>query len=155
MAQFGPLPKKPEDRVRRNKTGEDGLEFKTYELEGVVQPPRLTRSFANKDVQALWEALKVSVNRQVYEPVDWAYAKIVLTLWDDVLTKNEIPGAMLLTALDGMMSKLLVSEADRRRLKIEAKRTAPQVDDKAKSSDFYRQAFKEQQDRRLRAVNSE
>lgn len=155
MGERGPLPKRPEDRVRRNKTDENGFEFKTFELEGEVKPPVLERRFANKNVQALWEALKISVNRQVFEPVDWAYAKIVLTLWDEVLTKNEIPGAMLLTALDGMMSKLLVSEADRRRLKIEAKRVTPQVDDKAKSSDFYRQAFEEQQRARLRVVNTE
>jgi hypothetical protein len=146
----GPLPKDPEDRVRRNKTGEDGIPYETYELEGEVKPPSLDLPFATKEVQELWEALKKSVNREFYEPTDWIYAKMTLRMWDSVLTKNEVPGAMLLSALDGMLSKMLVTEADRRRLKIDAKRTKPEKKPQNKASDRYRQLFEDH--KHLRAV---
>jgi hypothetical protein len=148
----GPLAKRDEDRVRRNKTGEDGVETKEFVLEGEVKPPAGVR-FGEPTVQALWDALKKSVNRQFYEPTDWAYAVIVLGMWDAVLAKGGIPGAMLLTALDGMMSRLLVTEADRRRLKIEAKRAPVEKQATHKASDFYQRMFEEQrQERVLQAV---
>lgn len=138
----GPLPKDPEDRVRRNKTGEDGLGLEYYDLDGEVKPPALDRPFATKEVQEMWEALKKSVNRKFFEPTDWIYAKITLRMWDDVLTKGDVPGAMLLTALDSMLGRMLVTEADRRRLKIKANRQTPaKEDDKPKASDNYRKLF--------------
>lgn len=154
MGLTGPLPKNPEDRVRRNKTGEDGLGDEVYELEGEVKPPAGIR-FGEEVVQAMWEALKKSVNRQFYEPTDWAYAVLTLTQWDNVLKKGEVPGAMLLSALDGMLSKMLVTEADRRRLRIHARRQKQETEQKVKASDFYQQAFQEQQRARLRAVSSQ
>lgn len=151
MGATGPIPKRPEDRLRRNKTGEDGVADTTYVVEGEVKPPAGIR-FGEPAVQRIWDALKTSVNKQFYEPTDWAYAVLTLTLWDETLKKGQIPGAMLLSALDGMMSKLLMTEADRRRLRIEAKREKKEVVAKAKASDFYQQAFEEQQRARLHAV---
>lgn len=148
MAQFGPLPKNPEDRLRRNKTGDDGLGDEVFHLEGQVFPPVNIR-FEIPVVQAMWDALKTSVNRQFYEPTDWAYAVLTLTQWDAVLKKGDVPGAMLLSALDGMLSKMLVTEGDRRRLKIFARRERQEVQTVTKkASDFYQQAFEEQQRQR-------
>lgn len=155
MGTRGPLPKPSEDRVRRNKTGTDGLEDQTYVLDDVVKIPAGVR-FGEPVIQAMWDALKKSVNRQFFEPTDWAYAVLTLTLWDNVLKKGEVPGAMLLSALDSMNARLLMTEADRRRLRIEAKREVKKPEDKPKGSDFYRQAFEEQARKRgLYAVGNE
>lgn len=151
----GPLPKDPEDRVRRNKTGEDGLSDEIIQMDGEVKPPAGIR-FGESVVQMMWEALKKSVNRKFYEPTDWAYAVLTLTQWDNVLKKGEVPGAMLLTALDGMLARMMVTEADRRRLKIFARREKIETEVKTRGSDFYKQAFEEQQRRRrLAAVPEE
>lgn len=148
----GPLPKDPEERVRRNRTGEDGLDYQSFELEGEVKPPALDLPFATKEIQEMWEAMKKSVLREVYEPTDWIYAKLTLRMWDSVLTKGEVPGAMLLSALDGMLSKMMVTESDRRRLKISAKRTPKADVAKEKASDKYKQLFDDHAKGRLRAV---
>lgn len=151
----GPLPKNPEDRARRNKTGEDGLGDEIIEMDGEVKPPSGIR-FLEPEVQAMWDALKKSVNRKFYEPTDWAYAVLTLKLWDNALLKKEVPSAMLLQALDGMLGKMLMTEGDRRRLKIFAKRERKEEEVTAKASDFYRIAFEEQQrQRRLHSVANE
>jgi hypothetical protein len=151
----GPLPKDPEDRVRRNKTNENGLEDEIFELEGEVKPPSGIY-FADPEVTRMWESLKTSVNRRFYEPTDWSYAVLTLKMWDAVLIKNEVPGAMLLSALDGMLTKMLMTEGDRRRLKIFARREKKEVEKKVKASNFYQQAFEEQgRERRLRSVANE
>lgn len=155
MGARGPLPKDPEDRVRRNKTNDDGLSDEIFQMDGEVKPPAGVR-FGEDVVQAMWEALKKSVNRKFYEPTDWAYAVLTLTMWDNVLKKGEVPGAMLLTALDNMTGRMLMTEGDRRRLKIFARREKLEVErEKTKASDFYERAFQEQQRNRLRAVASE
>lgn len=150
----GPLPKNPEDRVRRNKTGEDGLGDEIIAMEGEVKPPAGIR-FGEPVVQMMWDALKKSVNREFYEPTDWAYAVLTLTQWDNVLVKGEVPGAMLLTALDGMLGRMMVTEADRRRLKVFARREKKESEVKSRGSDFYRKAFEEQQKRHLKSVANE
>jgi hypothetical protein len=155
MAQFGPLPKNPEDRIRRNKTGDDGLGDEVFQMEGEVKPPRGVK-FEQPVVQAIWDALLISVNRKFYEPTDWAYAVLTLTQWDNVIQEGKAPGAMLLTALDNMSSKLLLTEGDRRRMKIFAKREKQEAKVQVKASDFYRKTFEEQQrQRRLNPVPDE
>lgn len=151
----GPLPKDPEDRVRRNKTNENGLGDEIIEMEGEVKPPSGVK-FLEPEVQAMWDALKKSVNTKFYEPTDWAYAVMTLKLWDNTLLKKEVPSAMLLTALDAMLGKMLMTEGDRRRLKIFARREKREEVTKVKAQDFYREAFEEQQrQRRLSAVKDE
>jgi hypothetical protein len=121
MGQRGPLPKREDQRVRRNKTGEDGLEVDKFDLEGEVLVPWAV--FEHSYVQGLWQSLQESVTKELYEPTDWQYARIALKLLDDALMADKMPGAMLISALDGMLGKMLVTEADRRRLKIEASRS--------------------------------
>jgi hypothetical protein len=150
----GPLAKPPEERARRNKTGEDGLGDEIFEMDGEVKPPSGIR-FLEPEVQAMWDALKKSVNRKFYEPTDWAYAVLTLKLWDNALLKKEVPSAMLLQALDGMLAKMLMTEGDRRRLKIFARREKQEDETKTKSSNFYREAFEEQRRARLRSVSNE
>lgn len=143
----GPLAKPPEDRQRRNKTGEDGLADEMFHLEGKVNIPEGV-SFENPMVQRMWDALQESVNVMFYEPTDWAYAILCLTTWDSVLNDGKVPGAMLLVALDGMMANLLVTEKDRRKLRIHARRDREQRKDEVKASDFYKEQFAAQTQKR-------
>jgi hypothetical protein len=154
MGMNGPLPKPPDERLRRNKVGGDGLSFERYDLEGEVVPPSGVR-FSEKIVQDMWNALLTSVNRKFYEPTDWAYARLTLFILNSVLAKKEIPGAMLLTAIDGMMTKMLMTEGDRRRMKIETKRvSAEPAPETEKASDFYKDQFRKQAaERGMKLVN--
>lgn len=139
----GPLPKDPEQRLRRNKTGEDGLPYDFFDIEGEVEIP--TAYFMNTYVNEIWLALKTSVHRKFYEPVDWAYAKMALMIIDKQLGEaqnDKVPGPTMLMTLDGMMSKMMITPADRRRLKIEAQRGSSGKDGKVISAqDVFRQRF--------------
>lgn len=141
----GPLPKRSEERVRRNKTGEDGLELDQYDLDGEVLIPWAV--FEHSFVQGLWKSLEESVNVQYYEPTDWQYARLTLHILDQTLMDNKIPGAMMLSALDSMLSKMLITEADRRRLKIEAKRNGPSINgDVVSAADRFKERFEAQRE---------
>lgn len=138
----GPVPKDPEERVRRNKTGEDGIEPSTYQLESTVVVPVVT--FTHPTIQRVWTSLRKSVNIKFFEPVDWAYAILILEQWEEELKSGKIIGAMKLTALTSALEKVLIIAGDRRKLKIEVDRSAAEAEKKTKASDFYRNAFNEQ-----------
>jgi hypothetical protein len=138
----GPVPKDPEERLRRNKTGEDGIEPSSYQLDSTVVIP--TRTFQHPTVQLIWVSLKKSVNVKFFEPVDWAYAILALEQWEEELRSGTTMGAMKLQALTGMLERCLIIAADRRKLRIEADRSSAEKEKKTKASDFYRNAFNEQ-----------
>ena len=144
----GPIPKDPEERIRRNKTSEDGIGTSSYDLEGEVKVPEAY--FVHPYVNDIWLSLKTSVNRKFYEPVDWAYAKLTLLLLDKALENGNMPRPTMLMTLDGMMSKMLANPADRRRLRIEADRSSNQKDGKVISA---QQAFRDrfEKQRQVRA----
>lgn len=149
MGQRGPLAKRDEERERRNRTGEDGLETKSYDVLGTVEIP--TAFFFNTYVNAMWMALKESVHVKFFEPSDWAYAKFTFKLADDLMgdeDKFKIPSAQMMMVLDGMFSKLMLTEGDRRRAKIEAQRN-PQDQKNGKVIDAqnaFRELFEKQRD---------
>jgi hypothetical protein len=130
MGTRGPIPKRDEERVRRNKTGEDGLETDTVEMVGKVEVPELDLPvLMDRDgnllqthpmVVNLWESLPMSGQAKYWEPSDWQYARIVMFAINELLVDGI--SAMKLAAVDAMMSKLLLTEADRRRVKIEVQR---------------------------------
>lgn len=150
MALPGPMPKDPSERVRRNKTGEDGIEPSTYVLDSTVVIP--SREFRHPTVELVWKSLKKSVNIKFFEPVDWAYAILILEQWEEELRSGERMGAMKLQALTSALERVLIIAADRRKLKIEADRSVAEVEKKNKASDFYKQEFIKQAKRRLTAV---
>jgi len=150
MARPGPIPKRDDERVRRNKTGEDGLETQSFNMDEKVKIP--SKKFIHPTVEGLWKAIKTSVNVMYYEPSDWWYAILTLELWDDILSAGKRPGAMELSALDSMLQRMLITEADRRRVKIEAKRGTTEAEKAHKASDFYRDQFKKQQNSHLSIV---
>jgi len=143
MGERGPIGKRDEDRVRRNATSETGVETTEFILEAEVKIP--PKTFIHPTIQGLWLAIKKSVNVKYYEPSDWWYAILTLEIWDDILSAGKRPGAMELSALDSMLGKMLITEADRRRVKIEAKRGTPDAQKVEQgASAYYKEQFEKQ-----------
>lgn len=140
MGVRGPIGKRDDEKVRRNATGEDGLETQHFSMTDSVKIPKA--KFENPEVQGIWTALQISVNVQYFEPTDWAYAIFALTRIDKALTKGE-PGAMMMSALDNMLKQLAMTEAERRRLKIEAHRGKVEETTQG-ASEMYKNVFEMQ-----------
>lgn len=120
MGTRGPIPKRDEERIRRNKTGEDGRETQTVEMVGDVEIP--AAEFLTDVVRELWDSLALSGQAKFYEPSDWAYAKLTLQILDGTLANNGQPSAMMLASVDSMMKSLLLTEGERRRMRLEVQR---------------------------------
>lgn len=122
MGTRGPIPKRSDQRVRRNKTGEDGLEVTKVEFGGAVTAPKLDLGYTPHPlVQDFWDSIPLSGQARTMEPSDWQYMRIALYVLDDMLTNKNI-SAMKLAEVNKMFSALLVAEGDRRRVKLEIER---------------------------------
>ena len=119
----GPAPKRSEVRRRRNKQDIDRVQ-----VAGPVEAPDLGIEDAHPLAVDLYEALKQSGQARWYEPSDWARARLLVWSLSKMLDAGR-PSAMLLAALQKDMDALLVSEAERRRVRMEIERGA--VDDSA------------------------
>lgn len=116
----GPPPKRESQRRRRNKTEP----VDTAVSDGQVRGPDLEGKHSAASGR-FYEALRRSGQAQFFEPSDWAYAQdVVCTAIDAYVQK---PSAMMLQAINQAMSMLLVTEGDRRRLRVELER--PQVEE--------------------------
>jgi hypothetical protein len=122
MASVGPIPKRSDERVRRNladpitKIGSAGQ---------APQPP-LGISFPHALVGDLWESMRTSAQSKFYENSDWAYAKVTLFFLNDLLNAQK-KSPMMLTAINQMLATLLLTEGERRRVRIEVERNEADV----------------------------
>lgn len=77
-------------------------------------------------IEEMYESIKKSAAVQFYEPTDWQFARITLYALNQELIAaqhNGKPvGAMKLTAINQMLSALMLTEGDRRRARIEIER---------------------------------
>lgn len=117
MGTRGPVPKRSEDRVRRNEPG-----VKTTSVDGAesVVVPRADSSW-HPIAKRLWAGIQKSGQSRFYEPSDWALA---YSLMDDLSyykSASKRSGQML-ASIYSAMSSLLISEGDRRRVGIELAR---------------------------------
>ncbi|BBC43566.1 hypothetical protein PBI_AN9_5 [Mycobacterium phage AN9] len=128
MGTRGPIGKRDEERVRRN-TPENPTE--TISMIGPVEIPELGDiSFDGRIhplVNDMYESIKASAAVKYYEPTDWTSARLALYVLNEELLyarDNGKPiGAMKLTAINQMLSALLLTEGDRRRVRLEIERT--------------------------------
>lgn len=120
-APRGPVPKRSTQRRRANKpeipveTAPSGRQDG-----GTRRWPSAKREWHSLAAD-LWRALGESGQAQFYEPSDVAYARV----WTDVLSqqlKSGKPSAMMMAAWDSACARLLVTEGDRRRVRIELER---------------------------------
>jgi hypothetical protein len=125
MGAHGPIPKRSEERRRRNKV--DGPELIQAPAGGPDDLPDLP------EPDPLWHAiatdwylsLQESGQAAFYEPSDWAVARYAAHLMSKVLMSEKGPNGQLVAALNSVMSSLLTTEGDRRRARMELERKKP------------------------------
>ena len=137
----GPVPKRSDQRRRRNKTTSD-----TDKAAGAktVKVPAADRSW-HPIAKSLGASLATSGQAEFYEPSDWAFA---FSLMDDLSyikkaqERDERRPAQMLQTVYTAFERLLVTEGDRRRVRLELERGGePDVDPaKVAIMDEYRAA---------------
>lgn len=119
MAQSpGPIPKRSDERIRRN-VPEVPIDKVT--VIGTVKVPELGMDDPHPLVVDIYQSLAESGQSKYYEPSDWQYARLTLHFADSLL-KSSRPSAQLLASVNQMLSNLLLSEGDRRRVRLEVER---------------------------------
>lgn len=114
----GPPPKRSDERIRRNKPE---VEVDKVEMIGTVEVPELGLTDPHELIADFYESLKQSGQARYYEPSDWQYARITLHFLDR-LVKSAKPSGQMLATITTSLSNLMVSEGDRRRLRMEVER---------------------------------
>jgi hypothetical protein len=129
VATRGPVPKRSNTRRRRN-TGSEPTVISSRPTE--IPYPADSKWLPS--VKRLWESLAQSGMSQFFEPTDWAFGYITLGVLNDALTNtNNTTGQISHAAITGILaslSRLGVTEGDRRRLRIELESEAPEGDPK-------------------------
>jgi hypothetical protein len=120
MAGSGPVPKRSDERIRRNKPE---IEITKIEAVGEVEQPELGIPDPHPIVEDLWNSLAESGQTRYYEPSDWSYMRFILHFCDG-LVKSSRPSGQMLATISSAMSDLLVSEGSRRRVRMEIEREA-------------------------------
>lgn len=124
MGTRGPIPKRSDERIRRNK---DDVEVTRIESSGVVLQPELELEDPHPMIVDFWNSLGDSAQSRFYEPSDWQFARFTLH-FADKLVKSGRPSSQLLAAVNSSLTNLLVSEGDRRRVRLEVEREQANAD---------------------------
>lgn len=118
MGVNGPIPKRDDERVRRNTP--DVPVTKVTAI-GTVEVPDLGITNPHPLVRDLYESLKDSAQSRFYEPSDWQYARLTLHFVNKLVRAKQ-PSAMMLATANSMLTSLLMTEGDRRRVRLEVER---------------------------------
>ena len=121
MGTRGPVPKRSEQRRRRNK------ESRPEKVAGPAAPvdaPAEKRTW-HPVAKEWYRSLKESGQAQFYEPSDWQAARLVAEELSQYL-RSKKRSAMMFAQLWSAMTDLLTTEGARRRVKIEVERGAPE-----------------------------
>lgn len=122
MGSRGPVGKRSDQRVRRNKENQD---TEQVSVSGTVEPPSLGFSPDNELTMELYESVLASGYTHTYEPSDWHVLRFLLFNVDTYITQISESGKVNAHALSELMSgfgSLLMTEGERRRLKMEIQR---------------------------------
>jgi hypothetical protein len=119
----GPVPKRSEERIRRNK---DETPIVVLHASGSVNIPELDLPEPHPITAQLWDSAVNSAQGKYYEESDWAYLRFTLHFVDD-LVKSSRPNGQVLATVHSMMSDLLVTEGSRRKVRIEVERSEVQA----------------------------
>jgi len=118
----GPVPKRSEERRRRN--ADDGpalVQGKAgapAELPPLPEPDPMWHPIATE----WYLSLRDSGQAAFYEPSDWAMARYAAELMSRGLRSDRPPNGQYVAALNSVMASLLTTEGDRRRARIELER---------------------------------
>jgi hypothetical protein len=113
----GPVPKRSDQRRRTNRPDVEVTKGSAAPNAGPPPADPLWHELARKWYQSLTE----SGQSQWYEPSDWAEAQVWAYVLSDQLESDKI-SAMMLVAWSAACSRLLVTEGDRRRMRLELER---------------------------------
>lgn len=119
MGSRGPVPKRSEDRIRRNKPE---VPIEKVEAIGTVVAPELGFEDPHPLVKDLYLSMRESAQARFYEPSDWEMARFTLH-FADILLKSSRPSGQLLATVQSMMVDLLLTEGSRRRVRLEVERS--------------------------------
>lgn len=118
MGATGPVPKRSEERIRRNKPE---MEITQIQAPGVVEKPDLGIPMPHPIIQDFWDSIGDSAQIEYYEPSDWAFLRFTLHFADQQV-KAAKPSAQMFQGITSALSDLLVSEGSRRRVRMEIER---------------------------------
>jgi hypothetical protein len=131
MGTRGPAPKRTSQRRRANKPD-------TPVVTGTAGPrPRIPAADRNWHpiARGMFESLGKSGQSSFFEASDWQSARLAAEATSRLLKAERI-SAQLLAAVDAMWARLLMTEADRRRLRIELDRPTADTDAEAADADL-------------------
>jgi hypothetical protein len=114
----GPVPKRSDQRRRRNK-GEIDITSAPGAMI-VNQPP--PSPYWDPAAARWYESLAESGQAYFYEPSDWAQAWVWAELLSRALQQGERPSAQLIMAWSAGATELLTTEGARRRMRMELER---------------------------------
>lgn len=114
-ATRGPVPERTDQTVRHSEPVDK------VEVFGEVEVPELNLDNPHPLVVDLYESMKESAQARYYEPSDWQYARLTFHELNKMLYAEKT-SAMLLTAINQMLTALILTEGDRRRVRIEVER---------------------------------
>ena len=121
----GPVPKRSTERRRRNKESQVTVTEipRSEDTEGPEGPPPVDSDW-HEGARRVYESLAKSGQSKFYEPSDHAFAWVVCDLLSAALFADK-PNANLIAACFSGLDRLLVTEGDRRRARMEFDRPQP------------------------------
>lgn len=122
MAVTGPIPKRSDQRRRRNLPA-PGQEVTKVSASGRVKPLPASTGW-HKIARSWYRSLAASAQSEFYEPSDWAQAQLVAESMTRLLEDEKFQAATLSAVMAGM-TELLTSEGARRRARLEIEREKP------------------------------
>jgi len=122
----GPVPKRSSQRRRTNSP--EPQKVPATRAPGTYKVP-LAAGEWNPLAKRWWQALRKSDQTLFYQPSDWEHAYAWTAMWSMQL-ENGCPSAMFLASWDSAMGRLLVTEGDRRRVRIELEKPGKADPDK-------------------------
>jgi hypothetical protein len=118
MGVYGPIPKRSDQRRRRNIPS---TPIDHAAVTGAVNVPPGDPNW-DKFAREWFESLVDSGQSAFYEPSDWAQARVWAELLSRALKQGERPSAVLIAAWSSGAGELLTTEGARRRMRIELER---------------------------------
>lgn len=123
MGARGPIPKRSEERM-----GHRSKQQKNSRVQAPSGPPADLPDLPEPD--PLWHpiatdwylSLQESGQAAFYQPSDWAMARYAAELMSRGLASDRPSNGQYVSALDSVMARLLTTEGDRRRARIELER---------------------------------
>ena len=115
MGTRGPVPQRSDQRRRANKP-----EIPVATAPAAAKAPMPAPDAGwHQLARDMYESLAVSGQSAFFEPSDWQAARLAAEATSRLLKNRQRFSAVLLAAVNSMWSGLLMTEADRRRLRIE------------------------------------